>query len=51
MPGLVHASGLDDAAYPLDQLATAITKRVLHSRGAQIQVDQKRSAAAAAPAK
>ena len=32
MPGLVHASGLDDAAYPLDQLAPEITRRVLQSR-------------------
>ncbi len=33
MPGLVHASGLDDAAYPLDQLALEITRRVRQSRG------------------
>lgn len=32
MPGLVHASGLADACYPLDQLAGEITRRVLHSR-------------------
>lgn len=32
MPGLVHASGLDDAAYPLSQLAAEITRRVLQSR-------------------
>jgi two-component system chemotaxis response regulator CheB len=32
MPGLVHASGLADAAYPLDQLAPEITRRVLQSR-------------------
>jgi two-component system, chemotaxis family, protein-glutamate methylesterase/glutaminase len=31
MPGLVHASGLEDASYPLDQLAGEITRRVLHS--------------------
>jgi two-component system chemotaxis response regulator CheB len=31
MPGLVHASGLDDASYPLDQLAGEITRRVLQS--------------------
>jgi two-component system chemotaxis response regulator CheB len=35
MPGLVHASGLDDAAYPLDQLAAEITRRVVQSRDAQ----------------
>jgi len=33
MPGLVHASGLDDAVYPLEQLAPEITRRVLQSRG------------------
>jgi two-component system chemotaxis response regulator CheB len=32
MPGLVHASGLDDAAYPVDRLAAEITRRVLLSR-------------------
>jgi two-component system chemotaxis response regulator CheB len=32
MPGLVQASGLADAAYPLEQLATEITRRVLQSR-------------------
>jgi two-component system chemotaxis response regulator CheB len=32
MPGLVHASRLDDAAYPLDQLAAEITRRVVQSR-------------------
>jgi two-component system, chemotaxis family, protein-glutamate methylesterase/glutaminase len=35
MPGLVHASGLDDAAYPLDQLAAEITRRVLQSRASR----------------
>jgi len=35
MPGLVHAAGLDDAAYPLDRLAPEITQRVLHSRSSQ----------------
>src|SRR5580692_7278044 len=35
MPGLVHASGLADAAYPLDQLAQEITRRVLQSRASQ----------------
>jgi two-component system chemotaxis response regulator CheB len=32
MPGLVHAAGLEDASYPLDQLATEITRRVFNSR-------------------
>ncbi len=32
MPGLVHASGLADADYPLDQLAAEITRRVVQSR-------------------
>jgi hypothetical protein len=50
MPGLVHASGLEDAAYPLDQLATEITRRVLQSRRAHANVEPKRSAAAV-PAK
>jgi two-component system chemotaxis response regulator CheB len=35
MPGLVHASGLADAEYPLDQLALEITRRVLQSRATQ----------------
>jgi two-component system chemotaxis response regulator CheB len=41
MPGLVHASGLDDAAYPVDQLAAEITRRVLQSRRSNSHVDQK----------
>jgi two-component system chemotaxis response regulator CheB len=45
MPGLVHASGLDNAAYPLDQLATEITRRVLQSRPSRNYVDLKRQAA------
>jgi two-component system chemotaxis response regulator CheB len=32
MPGLVHASGLDDATYPLNQLAAEINRRVVQSR-------------------
>jgi two-component system chemotaxis response regulator CheB len=39
MPGLVHASGLADAAYPLDRLAAEITRRVWRSRGPGIPVD------------
>jgi two-component system chemotaxis response regulator CheB len=49
MPGLVHASGLDDAAYPLDQLAPEITRRVLQSRGELPPYTQQRSRAAEAP--
>jgi two-component system chemotaxis response regulator CheB len=32
MPGLVHASGLADAVYPLGQIGQEITRRVLQSR-------------------
>jgi two-component system chemotaxis response regulator CheB len=39
MPGLVHASGLDDAAYPLDQLAAEINRRVVQSRGLSAPMD------------
>src|SRR6202165_5880159 len=41
MPGLVHASGLADAAYPLDRLAAEITRRVVQSRGLRTPVDLK----------
>jgi len=51
MPGLVHASGLDDAAYPLDQLAEQITRRVLQSRGPRAQVDLKTYSTVEPPAK
>jgi two-component system, chemotaxis family, protein-glutamate methylesterase/glutaminase len=51
MPGLVHASGLDDAAYPLDHLATEITRRVLQSRGSRRLVEQKSLAVVELPAK
>jgi two-component system chemotaxis response regulator CheB len=51
MPGLVHASGLDDAAYPLDRLAEEITRRVLQSRSVHAAVDQESCAAPALPAK
>jgi two-component system chemotaxis response regulator CheB len=46
MPGLVHASGLDEAAYPLDQLAREITRRVLQSRGELQHLIQPKSRAA-----
>ena len=52
MPGLVHASGLDDAAYPLDHLATEITRRVWQSRGhPPAPFEQKSFAALEQPAK
>jgi two-component system chemotaxis response regulator CheB len=45
MPGLVHASGVADAAYPLDHLATEITRRVSQSRRPQSCLDLKNYAA------
>jgi two-component system chemotaxis response regulator CheB len=51
MPGLVHASGLDDASYPLDCLAEEITRRVRQSRESQFRPQEKANAAAVAPAK
>ncbi len=38
MPGLVYAAGQADAVYPLDQLASEITRRVLQSRVRQAAV-------------
>ncbi len=51
MPGLVHASGLDDAAYPLDCLADEITRRVSQSRGPHFGIDRKSSDTRVSPAK
>lgn len=51
MPGLVHASGLADAAYPLDQLAAEIMRRVLQSRVPRGQPDLKSHASLGSPAK
>jgi two-component system chemotaxis response regulator CheB len=51
MPGLVHGSGLSDAAYPLDRLAAEITRRVLQSRGPRAHFDLKSYATLEAPAK
>jgi two-component system, chemotaxis family, protein-glutamate methylesterase/glutaminase len=51
MPGLVHASGLDDAAYPLDHLAAEITRRVLQSRGPRVPFDLKNHFPLESPAK
>jgi two-component system chemotaxis response regulator CheB len=39
MPGLVHASGLEDAAYPLNQLAAEINRRVVQSRSLSVPMD------------
>jgi len=36
MPGLVHAAGMADAIYPLDDLAGEITRRVLRSHSARV---------------
>jgi two-component system chemotaxis response regulator CheB len=41
MPGLVDASGLADAAYPLNRLGAEITRRVLQSRGPRKPSDLK----------
>jgi hypothetical protein len=51
MPGLVHASGLDEAAYPLDQLAMEITRRVQHSREPNAHFAHKSYAAEERPSK
>jgi two-component system chemotaxis response regulator CheB len=51
MPGLVHASGLDDAAYPLDHLAPEITRRVLQGRGSRTHFEMKSYTALEPPAK
>jgi two-component system, chemotaxis family, protein-glutamate methylesterase/glutaminase len=41
MPGLVHAAGLADTAYPLDLLAAEITRRVVQSRGPRVRSEVK----------
>jgi two-component system chemotaxis response regulator CheB len=51
MPGLVHASGLDDAAFPLDQSADEITRRVSQSRAPHLLIEPKRHAASEPSAK
>jgi len=51
MPGLVYASGLADAAYPLDHLATEITRRVLQSRASHPHLELKTYAASEPGAK
>jgi two-component system chemotaxis response regulator CheB len=49
MPGLVHASGLADAAYPLNRIASEIERRVLQSRSGDL--DWKSRATLEQPAK
>jgi two-component system chemotaxis response regulator CheB len=51
MPGLVHASGLADAAYPLDHLAPEITNRVTQSRDPRGYFDLKSYATLEPPTK
>ena len=51
MPALVHASGLDDGAFPVDHLAAEITRRVLQSRGPRSPLNLKNYAALEHPAK
>jgi two-component system chemotaxis response regulator CheB len=51
MPGLVHAAGLADAAYPLDRLADEITRRVLQSRGPRGDLALKSHSILESPAK
>ena len=51
MPGLVQASGLADAAYPVDQLAAEITRRVLQSRAPGALAEVKSRAAVGPSAK
>jgi len=51
MPGLVHASGLADAVYPLDRLATEITRRVLQSRSLRPSLEEKSYATLESPVK
>jgi two-component system, chemotaxis family, protein-glutamate methylesterase/glutaminase len=51
MPGLVHSSGLADAAYPLDHIAAEITRRVVQSRSSSDHADHNRFATLEHPAK
>ena len=51
MPGLVQASGLADAAYPVDELGAEITRRVLQSRVPRAQFDLKSHTTVGPPAK
>jgi two-component system chemotaxis response regulator CheB len=46
MPGLVYAAGNADAVYPLDQLATQITRRVIESRASRPMLPLNRVASA-----
>ena len=51
MPGLVHASGLASASYPVDRLAEEITRRVLRGRVPRVPLDLKTYATLEPPAK
>ena len=51
MPGMVYASGLSDAAYPLNRLAAEITRRVLQSRSPLAQLEVKTDATLETPLK
>jgi len=51
MPGLVHATGLDNAAYPVERLAAEITRRVLLSRAPRAPLDLKTYATTEPPAR
>jgi len=51
MPGSVHASGLADAAYPVDRLAAEITRRVPQSRVSGAPSEVKSHASVGPPAK
>ncbi len=51
MPGLVHASGLADAVYPLNRLAAEIERRVHRSASRQAGLDEKQYVTLERPAK
>ena len=51
MPGVVYASGLADAVYPLEQMAAQITRRVLQSRVPRPNFELKSYATLERPAK
>ncbi len=51
MPGLVHASGLDDAAYPLDQLGARLRAGCCRAAADCLPLKQKTFAASEPPAK
>jgi two-component system chemotaxis response regulator CheB len=51
MPGMVYAAGQADGVYPLDQLASAITSRVLGSPGPRDMSNWASHASLESPAK